>query len=100
MSILSTTKEILRPYVIRNRVAGAFRSIFNPSGALFEEQKIVLKELNTFAYANATHHSNDPICIARIAGRREMYNWIVGLTDYDAFDLEQLMRQMEGYENE
>jgi len=100
MSLLDRTKEILRPYVTRNRVARAFKNVFNPHGELFEDQKIVLKELHTFCYSNATHHSNDPMCMARVSGRREMYNWIVGMTGYDAFDLDQLMRQMKETDNE
>lgn len=100
MDYLAGIKKKLSPFAKRNRIARAFTNVFSPKGELFEDQKVVLKELNTFCYINATHHSDDATCIARNAGRREVYNWIVSHIDYDPFDLDQLMRQMKEMENE
>lgn len=99
MKLLDKTMDLLLPYSKHNRVARAFRAVFNPHGSLYEDQKIVLKALNTFCYITATHHGTDPVALARIAGRRETYNWIVGYMHSDTFEIEQLMREIKEEED-
>ena len=100
MQLVDQAKMMVAKYSIFNKTAGAFRNIFNPHGALHKDQTRVLQELHKFCYVGVTDHGADPIKMARIAGRREVYNWIVGHIGYEPFDLEMLMKQMQEAENE
>jgi hypothetical protein len=100
MRLVDTAKQIYRERSIFNRTGRAFRSVFNPRGNLIEDQKIVLKALHTFCRVGVTDHGSNDTQIARAVGRREVWNWIVGHTNYEPFELETLMSQIREIEDE
>lgn len=58
-------------------VMGSFRDVFiADDNELTEPAKMVVEHLGNFCGVNETSTPNDPIEMARYAGRREMYNEI------------------------
>jgi len=100
MRLVEEAKRMYRERSFFNRTGRAFRTVFNPQGNLIEEQKIVLKALHTFCRVGVTDHGSNDTLIARACGRREVWNWIVGHTNYEPFELEALMNQIREIENE
>ena len=83
-----------------NSTGRAFRNIFSIEAPNNDDQLTVLKSLYIFCYVGVINHGSDPIKLARAAGRREVYNWIVSHTEYEPIDLEIMMKQIKEFEDE
>jgi len=93
-------KRAVRACSSWNKRARAFNEVLTPKGNMHESRKLVLKELYEFCHIGVIDHGTNETVIARLAGRREVWNRITAYMGYDPFDLDMLMKQMQEVEDE
>jgi hypothetical protein len=78
----------------------SYRKVFNKGNALSPEGKRVLSDLQTFCGINSYDNGGDSVVITRMAGRREVYNWIMENIFYDQKRLRDLREYVRAQELE
>ena len=83
-----------------NKKVSSFRAVLNPHGELMPQQRKVLSALRSFCHIGVIDHGSDPIKMARIVGRREVYDWVMNNISLEEIELYELEKQIREYEDE
>jgi hypothetical protein len=95
-NMMDIGKVITKPLRNQKHIVNSYKRVFAPDGELSEDARLVLGHLRLFCGQDATDHSNDPVMIARMTGRKEGLNWILKHIEYkDIFKLEEQIREFE-----